>query len=58
LRDLIMKKVREAEQLAAHSQNGSATQAAWMRLAESWRLMAERMIAERTGEDFPPRTLH
>ena len=58
MRELVLEKVREAEQLAAQAQDGSATRAGWMRVARSWRLLAERMIAERTGKDVPIRILH
>ncbi|HLY06337.1 MAG TPA: hypothetical protein VKR31_11375 [Rhizomicrobium sp.] len=51
MRDLILEKVREAEELAAQSTDGSATQQGWMRVASSWRLIAERLLADRTGED-------
>ena len=58
MRELVLEKVREAEQLAAQAQDGSATRAGWMRVARSWRLLAERTIAERTGGEFPRHTLH
>lgn len=51
MRDLILEKVREAEELATQSTDGSATQQGWMRVANSWRLIAERLLAKRTGEE-------
>ncbi|HEX3430460.1 MAG TPA: hypothetical protein VHT03_06195 [Rhizomicrobium sp.] len=51
MRDLIKEKVREAEQLAARSTDGSATQEGWMCVAQSWRLIGERLIKEPTTEE-------
>ena len=53
MRDLIIQKVREAEELASHSTAGSATQQGWLRVANSFRLIAERLLSERPGEDDP-----
>ena len=50
----VAKAVREADR-APH---GSATREGWLYVANSWRLLAERTIAERTGGEFPRHTLH
>jgi len=51
MRDLIIQKAREAEELAAHSTDGSATREGWMRVAHSWRLIADRLLADPSGDD-------
>ena len=50
MRDLILEKVREAEELAAHSKEGSATKEGWINVANSWRLLAERLLPEPAAE--------
>ena len=51
VRHLILEKVREAEELAAHSKEGSATKEGWTSVANSWRLLAERLLSEPAPED-------
>lgn len=43
---------READAKAAQAEDGSAVKAEWAHIASSWRLVAERMIAERTGGEL------
>ena len=59
MRDLLIEKAREAEELAEQSTDGSATQEGWLSVAQSWRLLAERISADQTGEeDLIIRVLH
>jgi hypothetical protein len=56
--------VAKFEELARHSDREAARsevisiKADWLCLANSWRLLAERVIAERTGGEVTLRFLH
>jgi hypothetical protein len=43
---LYEEKAKEAEREAAEAEDGSASKANWAHLACSWRLLAERAIAD------------
>lgn len=59
MRNLLIEKAREAEELAEQSMDGSATQEGWLSVAQSWRLLADRIFADQTGEeDIVIRVLH
>lgn len=46
----------EADIKAAMTEEGRADRADWRHIANSWRLIAERMIAERTGGEVSQRS--
>ena len=51
------RRAQEADIKAAMAGEGSAERADWRHIASSWRLLAERMIAERTGGEVSQRSL-
>ena len=51
------KKAREADIKAAQVEEGSLDSADWKHIANSWRLLAERVIVERTGGAVSERAL-